>query len=164
MREMSSSAWQRRGSSIVFHRNLLVPLIEAGAMVSLWEALSWVKNWPPDPPNGGNTVLIAGLETCLEVMVPLEAESFLRHTIRPLLLEYRSRWDQCGLIFGFGCSEKRFCVDPQENILFVSLDGSTISLSEGVWNGSAQDELFGLMTPDEGKNRDVVGGYHVRFS
>jgi hypothetical protein len=163
MREMSSSAWQRRGSSIVFHRNLLVPLIEAGAMVSLHEALSWLTNWPTDPPKGGKTVLIAGLETCLEVMVPPEAENFLRRTIRPLLIECRSRWDQCGLIFGFGCSEKRFCVDPQDNILFLSLDGSTIRLSEGLWNGAANDELFCLMTPQE-KNRDVVGGYHVRLS
>ena len=164
MREMSSSAWRRRGSSIVFHRDLLVPLIEAGAMVSLREALSWVKNWPPEPPTGGNTILIAGLETCLEVMVPVEAEDFLRRTIRPFLLECRSRWDQCGLIFGFGCSEKRFCVDPQENILFVHLDGTKIRLSEGVWNGAARDELFSLMTLDAAKNRDVVGGYHVRLA
>lgn len=162
MREMSSSAWQRRGSSIVFHRNLLVPLIEAGAMVSLREALSWVKNWPPEPPNGGNTVLVAGLETCLEVMVPPEAENFLRRTIRPFLLECRNHWDQCGLIFGFGCSEKRFFVDPQENILFVR-DNTKIRLSEGLWNGAAADELFQLMILDSEKNRDVVGGYHVRL-
>lgn len=161
---MSSSAWQRRGSSIVFHRNLLVPLIEAGAMVSLHEALSWVRNWPPAPPNGGNTVLIVGLETCLEVMVPQEAEDFLRRTIRPFLLECRSHWDQCGLIFGFGCSEKKFCVDPQESILFVHVDGTEIRLSEGVWNGAARDELFCLMASGSAKDRDVVGGYHVRLS
>ena len=165
MHEMSSSAWQRRGSSIVFHRNLLVPLIESGAIVFLREALSWANNWPLEPPNGSNTVLVVGLETCLDVMLPLEAENFLRRTIRPLLLECRSYWDRCGLIFGFGCSEKRFCIDPQENILFVYLDGTThIRLSEGLWNGAARDELFCLTTPDRAKNRDVVGGYHVRLS
>ena len=50
MRDISSSAWHRRGSSIVYHRNLLVPLIASGAMVSLREALAWVKNWPLEPP------------------------------------------------------------------------------------------------------------------
>lgn len=164
MRDISSSAWQRRGSSIVYHRNLLVPLIAGGAMVSLREALTWVKNWPSDPPNGGNTVLIAGLETCLEVMVASEAENFLRRTVRPLLLECRSHWDQCGLIFGFGCSEKRFFIDPQENILFLNSDGTKIRLSEGLWNGAAPDELFQVTILDSEKNRDVVGGYHVRLS
>ncbi|OCQ93482.1 hypothetical protein BCD64_00875 [Nostoc sp. MBR 210] len=165
MHKMSSSAWQRRGSSIVFHRDLLVPLIESGAMVSLREALSWANNWPLEPPNGSNTVLIVGLETCLEVMVPSEAEIFLRRTIRPFLLESRNHWDRCGLIFGFGCSEKRFCIDPQESILFVYLDGTThIRLSEGLWNGAARNELFYLTTPEQTKNHDVVGGYHVRLS
>jgi hypothetical protein len=38
MREMSSSSWLRRGSSIVFDHSTLGPLIAGGALVSLRKA------------------------------------------------------------------------------------------------------------------------------
>lgn len=38
MREMSSSSWLRRGSSIVFDHYTLGPLIAGGALVSLRKA------------------------------------------------------------------------------------------------------------------------------
>ena len=50
MRDMSSSAWLRRGSSIVFDRLTLGPLIGGGALVSMREALGWMNAWPAEPP------------------------------------------------------------------------------------------------------------------
>lgn len=51
---MSSSSWLRRGSSTVFDRHTLGPLIGSGALVSLREALRWMKGWPSDPPGCPN--------------------------------------------------------------------------------------------------------------
>ena len=47
MREMSSSSWLRRGSSIVFDRQTLGPLIGGGALVSLREAEGVVVGFEP---------------------------------------------------------------------------------------------------------------------
>ena len=49
MQDMSSSAWNRRGSSVVFDPLPLGPLIEAGALVSMREALRWMNDWPAEP-------------------------------------------------------------------------------------------------------------------
>lgn len=51
---MSSSSWLRRGSSTVFDRHTLGPLIGSGTLVSLREALRWMNGWPSDPPGCPN--------------------------------------------------------------------------------------------------------------
>jgi len=93
MREMSSSAWLRRGSSIIFDRITLGPLIGGSALVSLREALGWMKSWPLKPPGNGQTVLVGGIETFLEILEPRDAERFLRNRIKPFVQEFQERWD-----------------------------------------------------------------------
>jgi hypothetical protein len=78
MRGMSSSAWLRRGSSIVFDRFTLGPLIVGDALVSMREALKWMNAWPAEPPGNGQTVLVCGIETVLDVMEPAEAQNLTR--------------------------------------------------------------------------------------
>ena len=102
MRDMSSSAWLRRGSSIVFDRFTLGPLIGEGALVSMREALRWMNAWPAEPPGNGRTVLVGGLETLLDVLDPLAAMDFLKKRLNPFVQEFQARWDQRGLVFGFG--------------------------------------------------------------
>lgn len=60
MREMSSSSWLRRGSSIVFDHYTLGPLIAGGALVSLRKAIGWMNSWPAKPVGRGQTVLVGG--------------------------------------------------------------------------------------------------------
>jgi hypothetical protein len=162
MREMSSSAWQRRGSSVVYSRLMLGPLIAVGCLVSLREVLSWLRKWPDEPPGNVHTVLVGGLETCLEVLPPAETEGFLQRRIRPLILEFQSRWDQRGLVFGFGCPSQRFRVDVQENVLFSHPGGGVVRLSSGLWNGAARQDIYRLFTKDPSTNQLAPGGFHVR--
>jgi hypothetical protein len=161
MEDMSSSSWQRRGSSIIFHKSMLGPLIVGGHLVSLREALSWLNHWPAEPPGRGATVLVGGLEACLEVLAPDEGEQFLRTRVKPLILEFQHHWDQRGLVFGFGCSERRFRLDAQDQVNF-SCSGGVVRLSESLWNGAAKDELLRLVVNDPDTMRDVPGGFHVR--
>jgi hypothetical protein len=162
MIDMSSTAWRRRGSSVVFDKGLLGPLISEGCLVSLREALSWVRAWPSDPPAGHSTVLVGGLETCLEVLPPAEGEDFLRRRLRRFLKEFQAQWDQTGLVFGFGCSPKRFALDSYENVLFALPGGTQIRLSENLWNGAALHDLTRLVTIDPQTHQQGTGGYYVR--
>ena len=162
MNDMTSSGWQRRGSSVVFHKEMLGPLIAAGCLVSLREALAWMQGWPADPPGNGETVLVGGLETCLDVMPTEEADRFLCARIKPYIQEFQSRWDQRALVFGFGCSASRFQVDPFEDVLFTGPSDKVIKLSAGLWNGAAKHDLYRLFMRNVATGKDEVGGFYVR--
>lgn len=162
MEPLTSGMWKNRGSSVVFHPNLLGPLLSAGCMVSLREALSWMKNWPANPPGNGKTVLVGGLEAALEVLSPEDAEELLRSQVKAFIHEFQAQWDQCGLVFGFGCSASRFQVDPSEHVLFVGPGNRIVPLSSALWNGSAVQDMYKLMFRNSTTGKDEPGGFYVR--
>ena len=164
MREMSSSAWLRRGSSIVFDRFTLGPLIGGGALVSMREALGWMNAWPAEPPGNGQTVLVCGIETFLDVMEPAEAQNFLKNRVNPFVQEFQARWDQRGLVFGFGTHERSFEVTPsEEEVLFIRRNGERVRLSSSLWNGGATMNIARLVRYEQGK-RITVGYYVLHIS
>ncbi len=163
MLDMPSSAWRRRGSSIVFDRLTLGQLIGEGALVSMREALGWMNTWPAEPPGNGQTVLVCGIETLLEVMEPDTAEDFLRKRVNPFVQEFQYRWDQCGLVFGFGAHEKSFELTAfDEEVLFIRRDGERVRLSYSLWDGSATMNLVRLIRDEPGKS--IIGYYVARIS
>ena len=160
MRDMSSSAWLRRGSSIVFDRYALGPLISGGALVSLREALGWMQAWPSEPPGTSQTVLVCGIETFLDVLEPAKAEEFLKNRVNPFVQEFQARWDQRGLVFGFGTHERSFEVKAfDEEVLFVRRDGERVRLAYSLWDGSATMNVARLIRDEQGKN--ITVGYYV---
>ena len=164
MRDMSSSAWLRRGSSIVFDRVTLGPLIGGGALVSMREALGWINAWPAEPPGGGSTVLVFGIETFLDVLERAEAQEFLKNRVKPFVQEFQARWDQRGLVFGFGSHERSFDLTASdEEVLFVRRDGERIRLSYPLWDGSATMNVARLIREEQGR-RITVGYYVARIS
>lgn len=164
MRDMSSSAWLRRGSSIVFDRVTLGPLIGEGALVSMREALRWMRAWPAEPPDNVRTVLVCGIETFLDIMEPTEAQNFLKSRVKPFVEEFQARWDQRGLVFGFGTHERAFEVTASdEEVLFIRRDGERVRLSYSLWDGSATMNVMRLIRDEQGK-RITVGYYVARIS
>lgn len=164
MRDIETDRWHRLGSSIVWDSAALAPLLTAGYLLSLREVLSWRKAWPSAPPCGSATVLVGGLEACLDLLAPVEAEQFLRSQIKPLILDFQARWDQRGLVFGFGAPENAFKIEPaNEEILFVRRDQSRVRLSFAMWDGSANLNLSRLVQRPTGNAKGKVTiGYHVQ--
>jgi len=143
----------------MFDHLTLGPLISSGALVSMRDALGWMNKWPKAPGNG-QTVLVYGIETILEVMEPSEAEYFLKSRIKPFIQEFQSHWDQRGLVFGFGTHERSFhVVTSNEEIEFVRRDDKKIRLSYSLWDGSATMNVARLIRDNQGKN--ITVGYYV---
>ena len=77
MESISSTVWQRKGSSIIFDQDVLGKFISQGAVISLRIALGWMNKIPAHPPVTGKTIVISGLETIVETLPPEDAEEFL---------------------------------------------------------------------------------------
>ena len=42
------------------------------------------RDWPDDlPSNGGNTLVVAGLDACLDLLAPADADSWLGNELKP---------------------------------------------------------------------------------
>lgn len=161
MRESSATSWLRCGSSIIFDHESLGPMIGDGSMVSLRTALSWKHNWPARPCNGGDTVLVSGLETVLDVCEPKDAEDYLRKVIKPFIMEFQYRWEPCGLVFGFVNGEKSFAVTTtDEEVEYKKRGNKRIRLSYAMWDGSSTLNVTRLIRK-KGKSQVPIG-YHVK--
>jgi len=161
MEEISSTVWQRKGSSIVFDKKSLGGLISAGAVVSLREALSWSNEIPANPPVSGRTILVSGLEAIIETMEPQGAEDFLMRRIRPFLITLQNQWAECGVVFGFSSHAKAFEETPlDEEVLFRRRDRKVVRLSKGLWDGSAALNMKRIVREGE-RSEEVILGYYV---
>jgi len=162
MRELSSTSWKRRGSSVIFDKDLLSPLITGGCLVSLREALGWIGHWPADPPGSGESVLVGGLETCLQVLGADEGEQFLRRRIKTFIQEFQYHWEGRGLVFGFATAPSQFRItQPGEEVMFTIPGGAEVRLSYGLWNGTATADMSQLIRVEHESRNRVLGGFHV---
>jgi len=124
------------------------------------EALSWVDDWPTEPLGNGQTVLVCGMETFLDVMEPDDAQNFLKNRVKPFVQEFQSQWDQRGLIFGLGTHQKSFeLTASDEEVLFIRRDGERVRLSYSLWDGSATMNVARLIRDEQGKS--ITVGYYV---
>ena len=162
MKEMTATRWLYQGSSVVFNRSMLGPLITKNHMISLREALNWQNAWPTAPVGDAQTVLVAGLEVYLDVMDVPDAEKLLRQRIKPFILEFQSRWDQCGLIFGFSQMEKFKTNTGEDEVFFQRKDRSQVRFSRNLWDGSSTLEIWCLKDGEATSSTKPVIGYHVR--
>ena len=162
MDAISNTVWQRRGSCIIFDKESLAPFVKDGAVISLREALSWMKRFPSTPPVEGKTIVVCGLETIIETLLDDEIDDFLVRRIRPLLIELQNRWPYNGIVFGFSSHPKTFEESPmQEEVLFKRRDRIKVRLSEGLWDGSATVNMKRIIEPEREPGQEVVIGYYV---
>lgn len=162
MDTISTSVWQRKGSCVVFDKASLVPFISSDAMLSLREVLSWSKSIPAVPPVPGRTILVSGLETIVETMIPTEAETFLTQRVRALLIDLQNKWTDCGIVFGFSSHPKTFEeTTMDEEVLFQRRDRKKVKLSESLWDGSATVNMKRIVRESEKPGEEVIVGYYV---
>ncbi|MBX3394309.1 MAG: hypothetical protein KF841_02975 [Phycisphaerae bacterium] len=159
---VDSKMWLTRGSSVIFDKVMLGPLLTEGALIPLRQALSWLSSWPSATPTGGKTVLVGGLETVLEMLAVSDAEDFVRRYIRPLIAEFQSCWPEHGLVFGLNTEPGRLIEDPvSEMVNLKRRDDTTICLSTELWNGSAVTDMRRLVRTDRASGQKVRGGYYA---
>ncbi len=162
MDTISTTVWQRKGSSIIFDQVQLAPFLEKEAVVPLYDALGWMKDLPPLPPVNGQTIVICGLETMLETLADDAVDDFLIQRVRPLLMKLQDHWTACGIVLGFSFNPNKFEESPmQEEVVFKRGTRAKLRLSEGLWDGSATVNMRRIVDTEQKPGQEVIIGYYV---
>ena len=75
MKVLHGDVWKRRGVSLLWGGQTLSVLTEPQSVVSIRQFFALQSNWPDELPcNAGKTLVVAGLEGCIDILKPSEAE------------------------------------------------------------------------------------------
>jgi hypothetical protein len=102
MRLIHDTSWTRRGSSLLWGAEALLEITSPAEVVSVRQLFALAEGWPEDLPSGkGNTLVVAGLEGCVDALTPEDAEAWLEQDLRPRMLGFQEEYQgQAALVFG----------------------------------------------------------------
>ena len=114
MKQLLDTVWQRRGTSWIWDEEARNQVCVASEVWSLRQFLQAVGNWPDDlPSNGNNTLVVAGLEGSLDLLTPVDAETWLGDAVKQAILSFQDAYDgQAALIFWLPSGQGRIKFHP----------------------------------------------------
>ncbi|WP_295391543.1 hypothetical protein [uncultured Thiodictyon sp.] len=114
MRYLIDTVWQRRGTSWIWDEEARNQVCAAREVWSLRQFLRAVGHWPEDlPSNDNSTLVVAGLEGCLDLLTPEDAEAWLGDVIKDAILSFQSHYEgEVALIFWLPSGQGRIKVNP----------------------------------------------------
>ncbi len=93
MKILQGDVWKRRGVSLLWGGETLSVLAQPQDVVSIRQFFAIVGKWPDDLPcNDGNTLVVAGLEGCVDLMDPIEAEAWMKSDLLPAVLAFQDEY------------------------------------------------------------------------
>jgi hypothetical protein len=173
MRVVSDLSWSRRGLTLLWGAEGLDQVAKASQVTTIREFFALSKKWPEDlPAAGGDAVVVAGLEGCLDSLTPDDAMAWLEHDLRQLLLSFQDRYEnQAGLVLWIPGGKKRITM-PRATEQYQwqgsgAYSGSALPLGRCLWAG-ADSDVRRVLNPSE-INQDPdgpawIGLNHPRIS
>jgi hypothetical protein len=113
MRQLRDSVWQRHGTSWIWDAEALAQVAKADEVWSLRQFLLAVGHWPEDlPSNNGATLVVAGLDGCLDLLAPSDAENWLGAEVKAAILSFQDFYGgEASLIFWLPSGAGRITVN-----------------------------------------------------
>jgi len=164
--------WTRRGISVLWDADQLDQLCKPGEVVSVRQFLQLHDaGWPDDglPLVNDRTLVVAGIESCIDALNPDEAVEWLVTTFYEALLgfqrEVAAGGTEAALVLWL--AEKRRLVYQTSDEIWhwhcgTEYKDQTIPLSKCLFNGGYRDQR--PVHVKEGKKEICVGIYHPRIA
>ncbi len=166
MNTLLDTVWQRRGSTWLWDEASLLALGTPAQAWSLRRLLRTVDQWPDElPGNGGRAVVVAGLDTALDVLAPPDAEVWLGSVLKPAVLSFQAHFDGGGaLVFWLPSGRGRMKVNAaSDEVSWVCAppwQGQVLAFGRILW-GTAGAYPQELLLQAGGK---PAGLYHGRIT
>lgn len=173
MRLIRDKTWAHRGISLLWSTRLVFDLIRPNEAMSIRQFFVLSRAWPSElPSGGGNTLVVAGFDGCVDTLAPGDAEQWLEQELKPRLLSFQDEFEgQAGVILWLPAGKQRVTMKPASEEYFwrcaPPFSQLDIPLGRILWGGSEGD-AGRILDPDD-KTRDFdgtawVGLHHPRIS
>lgn len=170
---ISGSTWTRKGISLLWASEELSDICEVHQVQSIRQFLDCFQTgWPDELLSAdGYAMVVAGLDTILDLMDPENLNEWLEKVFYQALLSFQQMYEgQCGLIFWLPDGQKRIVQNMTDDLFYWKLSGEyhgqSIPLSRCLWNGAATDAR--LITRNSNihdvTSQDCLGLFHPRIS
>ena len=173
VRTRFDSAWMRRGCSLLWSIETLTKVAEPPQVVSMRQLFEMAKSWPEELPcRGGDAVVVSGLEGCLDVLDGPDAEKWVEHDLKDLILSFQGQYEgQAALIFWLPSGRNRISMLGSSEEYYWKYRGSDsekgLHLGRLLWSGAENEVERILDTEDEDADYDGkawAGLHHPRIS
>ncbi|WP_340116149.1 hypothetical protein [Pelagibius sp. 7325] len=166
MKQLLDSVWQRRGISWIWDDEALAAVTKPSEVFSLRQLMRAAKDWPDDlPSNGGNTLIVAGLDACLDLLTPSDADNWLGSELKSAILSFQDAYSgEAALIFWLPKSERRIHTDMATDAIrwrcAAPHSNENIEFGRILW-GEAREYPQEIIMSEGGK---PVGLFHLRIT
>jgi hypothetical protein len=166
MKQLRDSVWQRRGTSWIWDAEALAKVCKPSEVWSLRKFLLAVGHWPEDlPSNNGATLVVAGLDGCLDLLAPPDAENWLSAEIKVAILSFQDFYGgEASLIFwlpsGAGRIKINSATDAVGWLCAAPHSGQELDFGRLLW-GEAREYPQEILLREGGK---PAGLFHLRIT
>ena len=173
MKILQGDGWKRRGMNLLWGSATLASIAPPEEIMSIRQFFNHAKAWPEDlPSSNGTMAVVAGLEGCIDLLLPQEAEEWLRDAFRPAVSSFEEAFGLgASLIFWLPTGRKRIHMNAATEAYSWSCalphGHERLDLGNALWAG-AESDVQRIIDP-ACINQDVdgpawIGLHHTRLS
>lgn len=164
MKQLHDPVWQRRGMSWLWDAQARNHICAAEEIWSLRRFLQADGHWPDDLPSNNNCALVVGgLDGCLDLLIPEDAENCLDAVIKPAVLSFQDYYQgEAALVFWLPDAYRRFEITITDEVFWLCHTPHDHKLDFGrtLW-GQTNEYPQEIILSASGK---PVGLYHARIT
>jgi hypothetical protein len=173
MKILHGDAWKRRGVSLLWGSDAMSGLTSPRHVASIRQFFAMVGRWPEVlPSNDGSTLVVAGLEGCVDLVDPTEAEIWLKSDFLPAVLAFQDEYGlEAALVFWLPTGQNRVkmnrATEAYSWVCSAPHSQHRLDLGRVLWAGAESD--VGRIIDPNCSNADPdgpawIGLHHPRLS
>jgi hypothetical protein len=173
MKVLQGDVWKRRGVSLLWSGEALGQLAQPAEVLSIRVFFALLGQWPDElPSNAGQALVVGGLEGCLDLMSPTEAEVWMKTDVLPAILAFQDEYGlDAALVFWLPTGKNRVkmnrATEEYSWICAAPYSAQVLELGRILWAGAASD--VGRILYPNAPNQDPdgiawAGLHHPRLS